>query len=130
MGGVGILLTGALMWVVSLGVVRIVALNAQPLRRANMTAVASYVLVAGGFAISDAGNIWINIAAPFVALPGAFVVRWFWLNDFKRRWHDGEVPKGMRGENTDWRIGLAGVVGVLIVAACRAVFLRAAKGGL
>ena len=113
-----------LMAVVSFVLHFFIALKERPERRAAWTAGVAYVLVTGfclfGFAEQIEGY---EFAAPLAAIPSGLIVYWYWCRDFREGWIDGpgDLHEGDTIANHDWRVGLAGVLAVLIILAVKAI---------
>ena len=58
-------------------------------------------------------------------MPGALVI-YFWLrHTYRKAWiDDDKVLERTKLENSDWRIGVGVVVGAIIAAAIKVVFIR------
>lgn len=101
-----------------------VQLNAPPTQRAAW-------IVGIGYAISStiwlfagpAGDRW---EGPFAAIPGAALAFWWWRRDFRYAWIDDgeELPEGVSMANTDWRVGLFGLLAMLVAAAIKVTMVR------
>lgn len=105
-----------------------VALKSPPTVRAAWIVGIAYV-VASAFWLfgGPVGERW---EGPFAAIPGALLAFWFWRGDFRRDWIDDArgIPDGVEIANTDWRIGLIGIVGLLVVAAIKVLAVQNAVG--
>lgn len=120
--GIPLVIIAMLSWVLHY----FVALNAPPQRRALWIAGISYTVASALWLFSGPeGMKW---QGPFAALPGGLLAYWFWHNDFKRDWIDDAegVPEGVELANTDWRIGLLGLLALLLVAAVKVIAIRGA----
>ena len=105
-----------------------VALNSPPTQRAAWIVGIGYLVASALWLFGGPeGDRW---EAPLAAIPGALLAFWFWQRDFRRDWIDDAqgVPEGVELANTDWRIGILGVIGLLVVAAIKTVGLRSAVG--
>lgn len=105
-----------------------VALNLPPTQRAAWITGISYIIASALWLFGGPeGDRW---EGPFAAIPGGLIVFWFWQSDFRRDWidHTQGVPEGVELANTDWRIGLAGLVSLLVAAAIKMTLLRSAVG--
>ena len=118
--GMGFILMTPLVWIFG----KTLALKEKPDRRALWTTAAAYAgaalvfIFAGGSFISP----WLG---PLVPLPGALLI-YLWLRStYRKGWvDDDQVPEGMTLENSDWRVGLGVVVGVIVAAAIKVTLLR------
>lgn len=95
---------------------RVLALRARPDRRALITASAAYGC-ASLLLLFSSGDSLSSILAPLFPLPGAVLV-FLWLRrTYRAGWfEDDQVPEGMKLENSDWRVGLMVVAGVILAA--------------
>lgn len=108
--------TGLIQLMSSFALVKFVALQSPPIRRAFLTAASAYavcvaVAVFGG---PSEFALW----APLASLPVAPLVYWYWKRSFVKAWYvdPAMIPEGMTIANQDWRIGIYVLVGALAVA--------------
>lgn len=103
---------------------KIIALKAQPDRRALSTVAASYLCAAMVF-IFGSGEVISPWLAPLIPMPGAIAI-YLWLRYiYRKAWiNDDNVPDGLKLENSDWRIGVGVVVGAIIAAAIKGAAIR------
>ena len=105
-----------------------VALNSPPTQRAAWIVGISYVLASAFWLFGGPeGDRW---EGPFAAIPGALLAFWWWRRDFRRAWIDDThgIPEGVKLANNDWRIGFLGLVGMIVAATIKMMFLRGAIG--
>ena len=101
----------------------VVALKSPPAVRAAWLVGLSYLIASAVWLFGGPdGDRW---EGPFVAVPGALIAFWWWRGDFLRDWLDDsdELPGDVEFANNDWRIGLLGIMSLILVAAVK-VFLR------
>jgi hypothetical protein len=104
------------------------ALNSPPTKRAAWIVGIGYLAASAMWLFGGPeGDRW---EGPFAAIPGALLVFWWWRRDFRDGWIDDAhgVPEGVELANTDWRIGLVGVAGLMVAATIKVMFLRSAVG--
>lgn len=103
---------------------KIIALKAQPDRRALWTVAPSYLCVAMIF-ILGSGEVISPWLAPLIPMPGAMAI-YLWLRYiYRKAWiNDDNVPDDLKLENSDWRIGAGVVVGAITAAAIKLAVIR------
>jgi hypothetical protein len=118
--GMGLVLMIPLVWIAG----KIVALKERPGKRALWTTAVAYGVVALVFIIWG-GDFISPLLGPIVPLPGAIVV-FLWLRStYRKGWiEDDEVSEGTKLENSDWRVGVGVVAGVIVAAAIKAAFVQ------
>lgn len=108
---------------------RFVALNAPPERRAFWTIFPGYIGAAAsvGFGMSGLVNPILSVIIP---IPGALLCYWWLLHDLRKGWIDNpdDLPEGVTLANSDWRVGLAGVVALIIAATIKVMIRKSALG--
>lgn len=105
-----------------------VALNSPPTQRAASIVGISYVLASAFWLFGGPeGDCW---EGPFAAIPGALLAFWWWRSDFRKAWIDdaGGVPEGIKLANSDWKIGLFGLLAMIVAATIKMMFLRSVVG--
>lgn len=102
-----------------------VALTSRPTERAAWTVGIAFVVAVVAWLFSGEGAAW---QAPLAALPGGLIAFWWWRDDFRRDWIDDAhgVPEGVELANTNWRIGLVGVVTFIALAGMKAMLVQKA----
>ena len=103
-----------------------VALRSPPTKRAAWIAGISYLVASAIWLLGGPEDYkW---ESPFAALPGALIVFWWWRVDFRRDWIDDAQGStdGVELANTDWRVGILGVLGLIVAGAIKVFFLHGA----
>lgn len=106
----------------------VIALNSPPRVRAKWLAGVSYVLASGFWLFGGPdGHRW---EGPFAAIPAGLLIFWFWHREFRRAWVEDEdvLPDGTKLANSDWKVGLVALIGLLVAALVKALFLRSTVG--
>jgi hypothetical protein len=110
---------------------KFIALTARPKKRAFLTVLPAYIIsifAAETFVQPmlkiEENMIWIALATPVLAIPGAIATYLLWYYDFRRSWIDNieDLPDGVELENDDWRFGVASIIVIAAVLAIRVLF--------
>jgi len=118
----------AIIGVVSWLLHSVIALNSPPRIRAQWLAGVSYVVTSGfWFFGGTAGERW---QGPLAAIPAGLLAFWFWHREFRHGWvEEGDtLPDGVKLANSDWKVGVVALIGLVVAALIKTIVLRSAVG--
>ena len=122
----GALLAGVsfiIVWGVSAFLSRFVALKSLPDRRALWTVVPG-ILIAIGVCEPMAMGVEMPIYVVFFILLPGLAIFWWYRREYRHAWiPDDQIPDGLKLENDDWQVGVAGILLLVVVGLFR-YFLR------